>query len=350
MSTVQTVLGAVDPKLLGRVLTHEHMSLEFNHFYCAPPDDLKQFFNRKITLENVGFVRQYPYSCEFNMHFWDAETHNAVEKDVALFKKLGGGTIVENTSHGLRRNLELMYDISSSTGVHVVAGTGHYVHSTQSDSTLQMKIEDLTDMYSKEIISGFETKDKGMIKCGFIGEVGSTWPIHDFEKHCIMATGEIQDVLKCGVSFHPGRDAKAPFEIMRLYLEAGGNANKCIMSHLDRTLDIDEVLEFSKFGTYMQYDLFGTQASYYQLNPDFDMISDAQRINNVIKLVAEGLEDRILISHDIHTKHRLTSFGGHGYSHIHSNILPRLYGKGLTIDQVEKITVTNPATWLAFSV
>lgn len=30
------------------------------------------------------------------------------------------------------------------------------------------------------------------------------------------------------------RDPQAPFEIIRLYLEAGGKADKCIMSHLDR--------------------------------------------------------------------------------------------------------------------
>lgn len=32
------------------------------------------------------------------------------------------------------------------------------------------------------------------------------------------------------------RDPRAPFEIIRLYLEAGGKADKCIMSHLDRKL------------------------------------------------------------------------------------------------------------------
>lgn len=55
----------------------------------------------------------------------------------------------------------------------------------------------------------------------------------DFEKRAIRATGEIQEVLGCGVSFHPGRDKRAPFEIIRMYLEAGGRADKCIMSHLD---------------------------------------------------------------------------------------------------------------------
>lgn len=118
----------------------------------------------------------------------------------------------------------------------------------------------------------------------------------------------MQQELGCPVSFHPGRDVKAPFEIVRLYLEAGGKADKCVMSHLDRTLcDIDTLLEFSKLGVYCQFDLFGTECSFYQLNPAFDMPSDAERINRIVQMVKEGLEDQILISHDVHTKHRLVS-------------------------------------------
>lgn len=43
----------------------------------------------------------------------------------------------------------------------------------------------------------------------------------------------VQEHLKCPVSFHPGKNAKAPFEVMRIYLEAGGDPKKCVMSHLD---------------------------------------------------------------------------------------------------------------------
>lgn len=39
----------------------------------------------------------------------------------------------------------------------------------------------------------------------------------------------------------------------------------------------------------------------------FDMPSDAQRMDKVTFLASEGYEDRILLSHDIHTKHRLVS-------------------------------------------
>lgn len=96
---------------------------------------------------------------------------------------------------------------------------------------------------------------------------------------------------------------------MRIYLEAGGKADKAVMSHLDRTLLEDEqLMEFSDLGCYCQFDLFGTEVSYYQLNPPTDMPSDAQRLDKIVKLIENGKVEKILMSHDIHTKHRLVRY------------------------------------------
>lgn len=74
------------------------------------------------------------------------------------------------------------------------------------------------------------------------------------------------------------------------------------------TLSTDEeLLEFAKLGCFCQFDLFGTECSFYQLNPEQDMLSDAQRVDKIRLMVAEGREDQVLMSHDIHTKHRLVS-------------------------------------------
>lgn len=72
------------------------------------------------------------------------------------------------------------------------------------------------------------------------------------------------------------------------------------------TLTNDEdLLEFAKLGCYCQFDLFGTECSFYQLNPSLDMLSDAQRVDKIARLISEGRADHLLMSHDIHTKHRL---------------------------------------------
>lgn len=171
-------MGTIDPNLLGRTLTHEHIALDFEGFHCDPPVDFKPFLEGKLCMENLGFVRQYPYSSRDNTRFYDEETRTAVLRDIELYKKFGGGTIVENSSHGLKRNMEFMVETSKKTGVHIVAGTGHYVHDLQEKDHVNMSVEQMTDLYSKEIITGVELEGVGMVKCGFIGEVGSVYPIH----------------------------------------------------------------------------------------------------------------------------------------------------------------------------
>ena len=65
-------------------------------------------------------------------------------------------------------------------------------------------------------------------------------------------------------------------------------------------------------------------------------------------LVKEGYEDRILVAHDIHTKDRLVKFGGHGYSHILKNIVPKMLRRNISQHQVDKILIDNPKHWLTF--
>lgn len=65
-------------------------------------------------------------------------------------------------------------------------------------------------------------------------------------------------------------------------------------------------------------------------------------------LVKEGYEDKIVVAHDIHTKNRLTKYGGHGYSHILNNIVPKMLMRGISQHQVDKILIDNPKRWLTF--
>lgn len=160
-------------------------------------------------------------------------------EDLKIYKKFGGGAIVENTTVGINRNLKLMYQAAKELGLNIIAGTGHYLGCTQTPETLKMSVEEMVKLYTHEMEHGIEVKisptETVQIKCGIVGEIGSAYPISEFEKRSILAAAEVQSNLKCGVSFHPGRDSpNSPFEIMRLYLEAGGDAKKCVMSHLDR--------------------------------------------------------------------------------------------------------------------
>ncbi|XP_004645242.1 phosphotriesterase-related protein isoform X2 [Octodon degus] len=341
---VQTVSGPVDPSKLGRTLTHEHLTMTFDCCYYPPAPCHETISKEPILMKNLFWIQQNPYSHKENLQLH--QEREAVKEELLYFKAKGGGAMVENTTTGLQRDVQTLKWLSDQTGVHIISGAGFYVDATHSSETRAMSVEQLTDVLINDILHG---ADGTTIKCGVIGEIGCSWPLTESERKVLQATAHAQVQLGCPVIIHPGRSPSAPFQIIRILQEAGADISKTVMSHLDRTiLDKKELLEFAQLGCYLEYDLFGNEFLNYQYDLDIDMPDDNKRIRRVRLLVDEGCGDRILMAHDIHTKHRLMKYGGHGYSHILSNIVPKMLFRGITQSALDKILIENPKRWLTF--
>jgi len=222
-----------------------------------------------------------------------------------------------------------------------------YVDHVHPDYVKSSSIDELANFMIKELQQGIGNSS---IRAGVIGEIGCSWPLTTTERKVLQASAKAQQATGAPLIIHPGRNEAAPMEIVEILQEAGADIRHTVMSHLDRTLFSDDRwTELAKTGIYLELDLFGTECSYYQHNHDVYMPHDGQRIERVVKLVREGYVSQVLLSHDIHTNHRLISFGGHGFSHIFENILPRLRHFGLTEKDIQMITEENPARWLTFS-
>ena len=78
------------------------------------------------------------------------------------------------------------------------------------------------------------------------------------------------------------------------------------------------------------------------------MLTDIQRVDQIIELVSEGYLNQILLSHDICFKHCLTTYGGYGYAHILRDIVPMMQGKGMSEEQIHTLLVENPKRILTF--
>ncbi|KAJ4937250.1 hypothetical protein JOQ06_001829 [Pogonophryne albipinna] len=341
---VQTVLGLVDPDQLGRTMTHEHLTMTFACCYSPPPQGDEAVAENPFQMQHMHWLRQNPYSCHENLLL--QQEVPAVRDELLAYRKAGGGTIVENTTTGIDRDLPTLKQLSKDTGVHVIAGAGYYLDCTHTEATKRMSVEKLTDIIVSEVLHGADGTD---IRCGVIGEIGTGWPITESERKVLRATAHAQTQLGCPVIIHPGRNPAAPAEVLRILQEAGGDISKTVMSHLDRTIfDDGELLEFAKLGSYLEYDLFGIEMLDYTFDLEVDMPSDSQRVKALAFLVKEGYGDKILVAHDIHTKNRLTKYGGHGYSHILKNIVPKMLMRGISQHQVDKILIDNPKHWLTF--
>ena len=111
---------------------------------------------------------------------------------------------------------------------------------------------------------------------------------------------------------------------------------------MDRTFPTGHgVAELLKRGVNVEWDFFGIEQSYYWMD-NTELPNDYDRLRLIQKFVQEGYEEQILISHDICTKTRMRSFGGHGYSHILRNI-PELFKRlGFDKNMLKKLIHENP--------
>nr|XP_012225467.1 PREDICTED: phosphotriesterase-related protein-like [Linepithema humile] len=347
---ISTVMGWKPLTELGVTLVHEHLTSSFLSCKIQNVPYGNYDGDQDLCLSNIGHIKRYPYFYSKNLCLSDADVVKYMDYELSLFKFAGGSSVVETSSYGLKRSLQFVKLYSQTTGINILVGTGYYTAMTQSTSELSMTWLEMYDKMMSEFVYGIKDSNCIGIYPAFIGEVGSSWPIHDFERQSIIATGEVQEQLHCPVSFSPGCNESSPMEILRIYQEAGGNACKVIMSHADRTFTSKEkLMEFiDDTNCFVLFDSFGVENSTYYNNNQFSsVLSDIERIQYISDLKQQGKLNRILMSQDIHTKNRLISYGGSGYSHILNNIIPRMLKKDFNIHEIDKILINNPRQWLS---
>ncbi len=341
----QTVLGTVDPSELGATMTHEHVLIDFRFMFREPEDAARSRLAReRLTLENRGWIAYNYYSNLPNLLLDDVD---AATEEVRAFRRAGGGTIVDATTIGIERDPLGLAEVSRASGVHIVMGAGYYVDAVHPSDMTSRSEDELARRIVDDITVGAD--DTG-IRAGIIGEVGCTWPLTDNERKSLRASAVAQRETGAPILIHPGRDERAPMEIIELLSDAGADVSRVIMGHLDRTIsDFDALRALAETGCWLEWDLFGNETSHYPL-ADFDMPSDAQRLNVVRRAANElGCGDRIVMAHDICSQHRLKRYGGHGYGHILENLAPRMLRRGFSAEQVHALTVGNPARILTFA-
>jgi phosphotriesterase-related protein len=325
-------------------MTHEHLLIDFTCMFKPPPEasELARA-HEPLAMQNLGWVRYNYLSNRDNLLLVDEDTAIA---EALLYKRAGGGAIVDATTYGIGRDPRALARIARATGLNVIMGAGFYVDAVHPNGMDTLSDADLARQIAGEITSGVGNSG---VKAGVIGEIGCTWPLTQNERKVLRAAARAQRETGAPILIHPGRNEAAPLEILEVLAEAGADVGRTIMGHLDRTVaDFGALLDVARSGCYLEYDLFGQESSYYPLS-DFDMLSDAQRLGYLKRLVAEGYGDKLLVAHDICTKHRLVRYGGHGFSHILDNIVPRMRRKGFSEEDIHAITVANPARILAFA-
>lgn len=97
--------------------------------------------------------------------------------------------MVDCTSIGIRYKPELLPELSSASGVHIICGSAYYVDQFIPDDVKLMSKEELASTIVQEVTEGI----KGTrVRCGIIGEVGCSAPLTDTETRSLQAAAIAQ--------------------------------------------------------------------------------------------------------------------------------------------------------------
>lgn len=334
----QSVLGPVDPGLLGPTLMHEHV------LWDITPPSLRALNDPgpEITLKNAWAMNYGELNVPRNLALHDVAV--AME-EVEAMRAAGGRTIVELSCGGLDPDPNGLVRIAQGTGVTLVMGCGHYVNDYQDPRNKDRTVESFAAEMIDQIFEGAWGTD---VRAGMIGEIGCQAPWTDQEKRVMKGAIVAQRETGAAINVHPGRHPDQPQEVADFLIREGADLSRVVISHIDRTIfDVPRLLKLADTGVTLEFDLFGQENSYYK-HSDIDMPNDAVRLRLIRSLIDAGHIERVVISHDICYRTRLTTFGGHGYGHIFRNVVPMMRRRGYGEGEVEAILVDNPRRLLTF--
>ena len=302
---VQTVLGAVAPGDLGFTLPHEHTK-------CS----LWWIENRWDYWELIG-------------------DEPRIGEELAAYKALGGGALVDVTPIGIGRDLARLARLAQETGLHIVAGSGWYRQAYYpAEARIDRRsIDDLADEIVHEFVDG-------PVRPGIIGEIGTDKPwVTAQEERVFRAAARAALRTGASVTTHAVQSDVGLAQLTILEDE-GLDPARIVIGHCDSHPRIEHWREIVRRGAHVEADFLGMSFT------PLERAGEPKVIELIRTLLNEGFEKQILLSQDVCHDSQLTSYGGNGYTYLQKSFLPQLVAAGVNAATIKTITVENPARLL----
>jgi phosphotriesterase-related protein len=317
---IRTVVGDIDPKLLGYCQCHEHLFIAKGKAGDLVPS---------LIMEDL----------------------DKTTRELLLYYDKGGRAVVDAQPVGCGRMAMELLQASKQSGVHIVASTGFHKLDFYEDNHFVFKMdqEELTQLFIKELTVGMETDggkngfpsvEGGLAKAGMIKtasdgrDIRSPDPTLAIYKKLFLAAGKAAKVTGAPVMTHLEM-GKGAFSQLDVLTSQGIAPDRVMMSHLDRVTGSnvwDYQLQVAKSGVYLQLDTIGR----------FKYHSDQEEVEFIAMLCEKGYEDKIVIGLDT-TKERMINYGGSiGLNYIIDTFRGKLKEYGIGDDLFHRFTVLNP--------
>lgn len=257
MSGVNTVLGPVDAKELGRTLIHEHILVALPGAEMEP-----------VVFDRASFVA------------------DAVERLRALRERCGVRTLVDPCPMELGRDPLLLAEVSERSGVHIICATGFYMEVMGIPLYWRMRsAEEIAELYISEIAHGIGTTG---IRPGIIKVATGAPAISELEYRCLTAACIAQQATGVPILTHT-EDGQCGPDQQEAFRRGGVASHRCVIGHSCGNPDINYHRQIVGNGSYIGFDRIGYVG----------MMPDEVRADNVVRLIDDGSAGHILLSQDM---------------------------------------------------
>jgi phosphotriesterase-related protein len=304
MKILRTVTGDVNLEKLGLILPHEHLFTDLDG-----PDRP----GYAVGDPNVVAEVMLPYLKEA--------------------QQAGVTALVECSTSGVGRNVEVMSYIAEQTPIHIVAPTGVYREAFVPERLRQASQEVLAQEWLDDLRMGIGGTP---VKAGFIKMAVSDDGPTELEKKNLRAAAAACKATGAAVASHTVRAASARQEMDVLEAE-GMDLGRFIWVHANAEAGRVEHLEAVKRGAYVEFDAIGAPFA-----------DQAQLIEYTLALMEAGYTKHILLSHDAGwyqpgRPDGQPEGGIRGFTALITNFIPALKQRGVPDEAIRQLTWTNPA-------
>ncbi|MGF1424995.1 phosphotriesterase family protein [Kitasatospora sp. LaBMicrA B282] len=344
MPHVQTVLGPVDPAVLGRVLTHEHLlALTPGPWLSGGPGD--------------------PGAPERARRFAAQQVDLAVAALGALADH-GFGTVVDLSPYGDAgrdahgANTVLLQEISRRTGLHVVSGTAGYRAEFSPAWVRAAGVAELTRRFVADATQGIGGTG---VRAGILGEQPTgEGRITAHEARGLRAAARAHHATGLTLSTHTTHGTMA-LEQLALLAEEGVEPQRVVIGHLDLHPDPDHLRRVLDTGATIAFDSIGKEFWDVRTPPPTGPVpegeytkravhrSDVARADRLARLVELGHAEQLVLSQDLtggqlHLNPR--THGRWGYCYLPAVFTGLLTERGVSERQLDTMLRDNPARLL----
>ena len=306
---LQTVTGPETVEKLGVMLPHEHLFTDLR----GP--------------QTPGYAQGDPQA-----------VYDIVGPHLAQAERAGVTALVECSTGGVGRNIQILKFLAERTSIKIIAPTGVYREAFIPTAWLDTPMEALADAWIADLIQGI---DGTPIRAGFIKIAMSDDGPTRREVRNLQAAARASLATGAVIASHTIGGALAMRE-MDILEEAGLDLSRFIWVHANAEADMAYHLKAAQRGAYVELD---------GLSPAPASLEDHTRY--AINLVNAGFAEKVLISHDAGwyqpgSPSGQPEGGYRGYTTVIKAFRPLLQQRGVSDDNIRLLVHANPTRAFGF--